>query len=40
MTWMDPKESGDSYEYYKYDLTASATNHMNELIPEKVHPLG
>lgn len=40
MTWMDPQKSGESYEYYKYDLTASATNHMNELIPEKVHPLG
>lgn len=40
MTWMDPQQSGDSYEYYKYDLTAAAANHMNELIPEKVHPLG
>lgn len=40
MTWMDPQDDGNgSYTYYKYDLTAAASNHMNELIPEKIHPL-
>lgn len=40
MTWMDPQDNGSGYEYYKYDLTAAASNHMNELIPQKIHPLG
>lgn len=40
MTWMDPQEKDGGYEYYRYDLTSSASNHMNELIPEKIHPLG
>lgn len=39
MTWMDPQDNGSGYEYYKYDLTAAASNHMNELIPQKIHPL-
>lgn len=41
MTWMDPhKNENDEYEYYKYDLTAAASNRMNEIAPEKIHPLG
>lgn len=43
MVWMEYRTDGSSgcdELWYRYDLTSAATNAMNELIPEKIHPLG
>ncbi len=41
MVWMEYRTDGSSgcdEKWYRYDLTKAATNAMNELIPEKIHP--
>lgn len=41
LVWMEYRTDGSSgcdELWYRYDLTKAATNAMNELIPEKIHP--
>ncbi len=41
MVWMEYRTDGSSgcdELWYRYDLTQAATNAMNDLIPEKIHP--
>ena len=38
MVWMQPAEG--EYDWYRYDLTETATNAMAEYIPEKIYPIG
>ncbi|MCD7730344.1 MAG: cellulase family glycosylhydrolase [Oscillospiraceae bacterium] len=41
MTWMDPVLGDDgTYTWYKYDLTAEATNAIAETAYDKVYPIG
>ena len=41
LVWMEYRTDGSSgcdEKWYRYDLTKAATNAMNELVPEKIHP--
>lgn len=40
MTWMDPVVDGENYSWYKYELTAEATNSMAETAYDKIYPIG